>query len=72
MDTAPLDRADLRVVRALVPHVALAVRAAALTAELDRSRGQVIAASDVSHKVGTVPGGANPQWGLAVGPDGNI
>jgi len=41
----PLDRADLRVVRALVPHVALAVRAAALTAELDRSRGQVIAAS---------------------------
>jgi signal transduction histidine kinase len=41
----PLDRADLRVVRALAPHVALAARAAALTAELDRSRGQVIAAS---------------------------
>ena len=41
----PLDRADLRVVRALAPHVALAVRSAALTAELDRSRGQVIAAA---------------------------
>ena len=41
----PLDRADLRVVRALRPHVALAARAAALTEELDRSRGQVIAAS---------------------------
>jgi signal transduction histidine kinase len=40
-----LDRADLRVVRALAPHVALAVRAAALTAELDRSRGQVLAAA---------------------------
>jgi signal transduction histidine kinase len=41
----PLDRADLQVVRVLAPHVALAARAAALTAELDRSRGQVIAAS---------------------------
>jgi signal transduction histidine kinase len=41
----PLDRADLRVVQALAPHVALATRASALTAELDRSRGQVIAAS---------------------------
>ena len=41
----PLDRADLRVVRALAPHVALAARASALTAELDRSRGQVIATS---------------------------
>lgn len=41
----PLDKADLRIVKALTPHVALAVRAAALTAELASSRSQVIAAS---------------------------
>jgi signal transduction histidine kinase len=46
----PLDRTDLRVARALAPHVALAVRAAALTAELDRSRGQVIAASQAERE----------------------
>jgi signal transduction histidine kinase len=40
-----LDRADLRIVTALAPHVALAVRAAALTAELESSRSQVIAAA---------------------------
>lgn len=41
----PLDKADLRVLNALTPHVGLAVRAAALTAELASSRGQVIAAA---------------------------
>jgi signal transduction histidine kinase len=41
----PLDRDDLRVVRALAPHVALATRAVELTAEVERSRGQVVAAS---------------------------
>jgi len=41
----PLDRADLRVVASLAPHVALAVRAAALTADLEASRSQVIAAA---------------------------
>jgi signal transduction histidine kinase len=41
----PLDRADLRVLHALTPHVAVAVRAAQLTAELERARAQVVAAS---------------------------
>jgi signal transduction histidine kinase len=41
----PLDRADSRVVAALAPHVALAVRAAALAAELANSRSQVITAA---------------------------
>ena len=41
----PLDRADSRVVAALGPHVALAVRAAALAAELANSRSQVVAAA---------------------------
>jgi signal transduction histidine kinase len=41
----PLDRADTRILHALRPHVALAVRAAALTADLQRAREQVVAAS---------------------------
>jgi signal transduction histidine kinase len=41
----PLDRADRRLLEALVPQVALAVRATALTAQLQRSRNQVLAAA---------------------------
>jgi signal transduction histidine kinase len=46
----PLDRADLRVVKTLTPHVALAVRAAGLTAELASSRSQVIAAAQAERE----------------------
>jgi signal transduction histidine kinase len=41
----PLDRADTRILHALRPHIALAVRAAALTDDLRRARAQVVAAS---------------------------